>query len=55
MGHDFYDYEIHDEDDFYYVSWEDPIYDIQDSGMYNIFSEPLERLPFFVFFLFWKE
>ncbi len=28
VGHDFYDYEIQDEDDFYYVSWEDPIYDV---------------------------
>ena len=29
VDHDFYDYAVHaPDDDFYYVSWEDPIYDV---------------------------
>ena len=39
LDHDFYDYALPDaavsDDDFYYVSWEDPIYDVFQEYDYN--------------------
>ena len=56
--HDFYDYAEHpgvQDDDFYYVSWEDPIYDVFEdydySGMYLLgFTVGLDSILYSVFF-----
>ena len=60
--HDFYDYAEHpgvQDDDFYYVSWEDPIYDVFEdydySGMYLLgFTVGLDSIfvGFITFFIF---
>ena len=58
--HDFYDYAEHpgvQDDDFYYVSWEDPIYDVFEdydySGMYSLGFHSRTRFYFMLccFFL----
>ena len=63
--HDFYDYAEHpgvQDDDFYYVSWEDPIYDVFEdydySGMYLLgFTVGLYSIfvGFITFFVFWSK
>lgn len=46
VEHDFYDYEVNDndDDDFYYVSWEDPIYDVFQEYDYSGSSERRRRV-----------
>ena len=55
MDQDFYDYAVAaavPDDDFYYVSWEDPIYDVFEeydySGMCHLKSHK-KRQPFSIF------
>ena len=52
MDQDFYDYAVAaavPDDDFYYVSWEDPIYDVFEeydySGMCHLKSHKKDRHP----------